>query len=77
MPSSKFSWWTQLTLRTNFDKVRNFQALTLMPMVGFQIDKFHIGATYNVDLNQLVRYNYGSLEVMLGYTLCYTERFCR
>jgi len=72
----KFSYWLQMTLRQNLDK-GNYQALNLMPMLGFQFNKVHIAYAFDLDLNNLVRYNYGSHELMLGYTLCYTEKFCR
>lgn len=72
----KFSYWLQLTLRQNIDK-GNYQALNLMPMIGCQVDKFHMAYAFDMDMNRLIRYNYGSHEIMLGYTMCYTERFCR
>ena len=72
----KYSYWVQLTFRQNLDK-GNYQALTLKPMVGFQFNKVHLAYAYGVDLNKLVRFNYGTHELMLGYTLCYTEKFCR
>lgn len=76
VPRDKFSYWLQLTFRQNIDKGK-YQALNLMPMVGFQFNKFHMAYAYDLDMNRLIRYNYGSHEIMLGYTLCYTERFCR
>jgi type IX secretion system PorP/SprF family membrane protein len=76
-PKDNFAYWLQLTYRHGFD-ANNNQSLNLMPMVGFQFDKFHIGYTYTVDLNRLVRHSYGTHQIMLGYTLCSApERFCR
>lgn len=74
--SNNFAYWLQLTYRHSFD-VNNSQSLSLMPMVGFQFDKFHIGYTFTLDLNRLARHNYGTHQIMLGYTLCTPERFCR
>jgi len=76
VPRQKFSYWLQLTTELNMDK-GNFQALSIKPILGMQFNKFHIGYAYGLDLNRLIRYNYGSHELMLGYTLCYTEKFCR
>ncbi len=76
VPKDKFSYWAQLTLRQNIDE-GSYQTLSMMPMVGFQYNKFHMGYAFDLDLNRLVRYNYGTHEVMLGYTFCYTRRFCR
>lgn len=76
VPREKFSYWLQLTFRQNLDK-GNYQSLNLMPMLGAQFDKFHFAYAFDMDMNRLVRYNYGSHELMLGYTFCYTSRFCR
>lgn len=76
-PKDNFAYWLQLTYRHAFE-ANNTQSLNLMPMVGFQFDKFHIGYTYTVDLNRLIRHSYGTHQIMLGYTLCSApERFCR
>lgn len=77
VPRSQFSYWLQLTARMNIDMVKDFQALSAMPILGLQFNKFHMAFAYAFDLNRLIRYNYGTLEVMLGYTMCYTEKFCR
>jgi type IX secretion system PorP/SprF family membrane protein len=76
VPRDKFSYWVQLTFRQNIDK-GNYQTLNLMPMLGFQYNKFHMAYAFDVDMNRLIRYNYGTHEIMLGYTMCYVERFCR
>lgn len=65
-----------MTLRQNVDDGK-YQALDLIPMGGFQYNKFHMGLAYDMTLNRLWRHNAGTLEVMLGYTLCHTSRFCR
>lgn len=76
MPRHKnFSWWCQATYRQNFDGP--YQGIDILPMVGFQFNKFHIAAAYDIPINKLFRHSAGSLELMLGYTLCYTKRFCR
>lgn len=74
--NDEHSYWIQLTYRQNFDDGA-YQAINLMPMVGFQVKKWHFAYAYDIDLNRLVRYNYGTHELMLGYTFCYTSRFCR
>lgn len=76
IPREQFSWWLQLTARMNFDQ-GDFQALNAMPILGLQFNKFHMAYAYALDLNRLIRYNYGTHELMLGYTMCYTEKFCR
>ncbi|MDR1679963.1 MAG: type IX secretion system membrane protein PorP/SprF [Prevotellaceae bacterium] len=84
-----FSWWAQLTLRQSINKGSyidkltladnkgGYQVLTLKPMVGFQIDKFHIAYCFGANLNRMVRYSAGTHELMIGYTLCHTSKFCR
>lgn len=71
-----WAYWFGLTLRQNVDDGK-YQALDLIPMGGFQYNKFHLGLAYDMTLNRLWRHNAGTLEVMLGYTLCHTSRFCR
>ncbi len=76
VPRDQFSYWLQLTARMNFDQ-GDFQALDAMPILGLQFNKVHIAYAYGLALNRLIRYNYGTHELMLGYTMCYTEKFCR
>ncbi len=76
-PRENFSYWLQLTYRHAFDS-KNTQSLNIMPMVGFQFDKFHVGYACTIDLNRIVKHNYGTHQIMLGYTLCSApKRFCR
>jgi type IX secretion system PorP/SprF family membrane protein len=76
VPRQGFSYWLQLTGRMNVDG-GDFQALTAIPILGLQFGKFHFAYAYGIDLNRLIRYNYGTHELMLGYTMCYVEKFCR
>lgn len=73
---SDWSYWLQLTMRQNIDE-GSYEALTIIPVAGLQYQKLHFGLAYGIDCNRLFRHNYGSLELMLGYTLCQTRRFCR
>lgn len=73
---SDWSWWVAGTLRQNVDE-GDYQGMTLIPMGGIQYHKFHCALAYGIDLTRLYRHNYGTLELMLGYTFCYTRRFCR
>lgn len=72
-----FSYWLQMTFRQSLDELRDYQTLGLMPMAGFQFGKFHIAYAFSLDLNRMFRYNYGTHELMLGYTLCKVKKFCR
>jgi hypothetical protein len=46
-------------------------------MGGIRYKGFHVGYCYQVGLTPLARQNYGSHEIMLGYTWCVTKHFCR
>lgn len=73
---SDMSWWVAGTLRQNVDE-GDYQGMSIIPMGGLQYQKFHCALAYGFDLTRLYRHNYGTLELMLGYTFCYTKRFCR
>lgn len=74
--SRDWGYWLQASYRHSWDS-QNIQALVLMPMFGFRIQKFQIGYAFSLDLNNLVTQNYGTHELMLGYSFCYTKHFCR
>ncbi len=77
LPSNEdFSYWLQLSYRHTLDS-DNMKPLALYPMGGIRIKGFHIGYAYQVGLTALNRQNYGSHEIMLGYTWCVTKHFCR
>ncbi len=74
--NSNNSWWIQGTYRQTIDK-ENKHPLALIPMVGFQFDKWHIAYAYEVNLNSWAKYSTGTHQIMLGYTLCQVAKFCR
>ena len=76
MRNSDWAYWAQLVFRQNIDD-GDYDTLDLIPTAGMQYKKFHFGLAYGIQLNRLYRHNYGTLELMLGYTLCHTRRFCR
>ncbi|MBE6313280.1 MAG: type IX secretion system membrane protein PorP/SprF, partial [Bacteroidales bacterium] len=47
------------------------------PNATVRIGKFRVGYAFNLDLNKLVSHNYGTHELMLGYSFCHTSKFCR
>jgi type IX secretion system PorP/SprF family membrane protein len=71
-----WGYWVQASYRHSWNP-NNIQAMTLMPMCGFNIGNFQIGYAFSLDLNNLVTQNYGTHEIMLGYTLCYQKQFCK
>ena len=77
VPSNKdFSYWLQVSYRHTLDEGRS-NPLALYPMGGIRFKGFHVGYCYQVGLTPLARQNYGSHEIMLGYTWCVTKHFCR
>ncbi len=71
-----YGFWAQLSYRHNFDAAAG-QPISLIPMAGVRIQKFQLGYAFNLTLNELMGYNYGSHEVMLAYTFCIPKEFCR
>ena len=69
------SWWAGVTAKQNFDS--EYKALVLLPNFTIRLGKFRIGYAVNLDLNKLFSSNYGSHELMLGYSFCSTKQFCR
>ena len=77
LPSNEdFSYWLQCSYRQTLDS-GNSNPLSLSPMGGIRFKGFHVGYAYQVGLTTFNRQNYGSHEVMLGYTWCVTKHFCR
>ena len=58
-------------------KIERYQPKKLYVMTGFVLNKFHIGYSFGLDLNELMYHNFGSHQIMLGYTFCHVKRFCR
>ena len=71
-----FSYWLQLSYRHTLD-ADNANPLSLSPMGGIRYKGFHVGYAYVIGLTPLARQNYGTHEIMLGYTWCVTKHFCR
>ena len=69
------SWWAGVTAKQNFDK--EYKALVLLPNFTIRLGKFSIGYAVNLDLNKLFPHNFGTHELMLGYSFCSTKQFCR
>ena len=75
LDNDDISWWAGVTMKQNFDDT--YKALVLLPNFTIRIGKFRIGYAVNLDLNKLFSHNYGTHELMLGYSLCSTKQFCR
>jgi type IX secretion system PorP/SprF family membrane protein len=69
------SWWAGVTVKQNFDK--EYKSLVLLPNFTVRLGKFRFGYAVNLDLNKLFSNNYGSHELMIGYSFCSTKQFCR
>ena len=70
------SWWIGCAYKHNLDDGGG-QSLVLLPNATVRIGKFRVGYAFNLDLNKLVSHNYGTHELMLGYSFCHTSKFCR
>lgn len=71
-----WGYWVQASYRHCWN-ANNVQSMVLQPMCGFRIGKFQLGYAFGLDLNNLVTQNYGTHEIMLGYTFCYQKHFCK
>ena len=69
------SWWAGATVKQNLDD--GYKALVLLPNFTVRLGKFRVGYAVNLDLNKLFSSNYGSHELMIGYSFCNTKQFCR
>ena len=77
MPDNEdFAYWLQVCYRQGLDS-GNAQALSISPMGGIRYKGFHLAYAYALGLTAINRHNYGSHEIMLGYTWCVTKHFCR
>ena len=70
------SWWAAVAFKHNLDQGAG-KSLVLLPSINARFGKFRLGYAFNLDLSQLISYNYGSHEIMLGYSFCHTKEFCR
>ncbi len=75
-PVSNVGFWTQLSYRHNLDEGSG-QPLSLIPMVGVRLNKFQLAYAFNLSLSEVVKYNYGTHELMLAYSFCIPREFCR
>jgi type IX secretion system PorP/SprF family membrane protein len=69
------SWWAGIILKQSLDD--GYQPLVLLPNFTIRLGKFRVGYALNLDLNKLISHNYGTHELMIGYSLCRTKKFCR
>jgi type IX secretion system PorP/SprF family membrane protein len=76
LDNQDMSWWVAAAFKQNLD-VGIGQSLVLVPSVNARFGKLRIGYAFNLDLSKLVSYNYGSHEIMMGYSFCHTKEFCR
>ena len=77
LPDNKdFSYWLQFSYRHTLDE-DNLEPLSLYALGGIRYKGFHLGLAYELGLTEIQRKNWGSFEVMLGYTWCVTKHFCR
>ena len=69
------SWWAGVIAKQNFDK--EFKPLVLIPNFTMRLGKFRFGYAMNIDLTKWVSHSFSTHELMLGYSLCSTKKFCR
>ncbi|MCQ2198564.1 MAG: type IX secretion system membrane protein PorP/SprF [Paludibacteraceae bacterium] len=84
IPDNNLGYWLQLLYRHTLDaqndvnpEVGGAHPLSLSAMGGVSIKKVNIGYAYTLALTGIVRHNSGTHEVMLGYSFCKTQHFCR
>lgn len=86
VPGKDFGYWLELLYRHSLDKevvkdngsIEGGSApLSLRPMGGVRIKKFNIGYTYGLTLTGIMKHNKGDQELMVGYSFCKTQHFCR
>jgi len=75
LDNDDISWWAGVTVKQNFDK--EYKSLVMLPNFTIRLGKFRVGYAVNLDLNKLFSHNYGTHELMLGYSFCSTKQFCR
>ena len=75
-PRDDFGYWLQLSYRHNLDTGIG-RAVSLIPMGGLRFGKFNVGYAFNLSLSNMVSQNFGTHEIMLGYTFCIPKEFCR
>ncbi|MDR1739546.1 MAG: type IX secretion system membrane protein PorP/SprF [Bacteroidales bacterium] len=73
--SNDLSWWAGIIAKQNLDS--RYKGLSLMPHFTVRIGKFRVGYALSLDLNRLISHSYATHELMLGYSLCSTKKFCR
>lgn len=73
---SDVGFWTQLSYRHNMDEGAG-KPLSLIPIAGIRLNKIQIAYAFNLTLNEIQKYNYGTHEFMLAYSFCVPKKFCR
>lgn len=76
MSDRDYGYWLEMLYRHVLDK-DNAQPLCLRFMGGVRVKKFNIGYTYGQPLTGIASHNKGTHEMMLGYSFCKTQHFCR
>ncbi len=76
VPGRDYGYWVELLYRQCLDS-GNAQPLSLRPMGGVRIKRFNLGYTYGLGLTGMNRHNKGDHELMLSYSFCKTQHFCR
>lgn len=84
VPGRDFGYWVELLYRHSLDSGTNLDGskvkpapLCLRPMGGIRIKKFNIGYTFGLGLTAINKHNGGDHELMLSYSFCKTQHFCR
>jgi type IX secretion system PorP/SprF family membrane protein len=83
--TNDFSYYISASYRGTMDFTDNgrpenisaYQPIHIKPMVGFRFGNWNLAYGCGIDLNKLNQMNYGTHELMLGYTLCIPAQFCR
>ncbi len=75
-PRDDFGYWLQASYRHNLDNNIG-HAISIIPMAGLRFGKFNVGYAFNLSLSNMVSQNFGTHEIMLGYTFCVPKEFCR
>ena len=82
--TNDFSYYALISYRGTADlrsakgkTTEDYQSLGIMPMIGLRYGNWNFADGAGIDLNKLRPSNYGSHQVMVGYTLCIPTQFCR
>ena len=65
----KNTFWNGLSYRRNIDGQLS-QNISVIVMMGYIAEHFHIAYAYDIGLTSLQKYNFGSHEITIGFNLC-------